>query len=490
MIDLGFMRNVFRLVHRSSPVIRSTSLLVGHDQHLPVDLGLRTRGDLENLQLWPIVELPKDGPILRSLNLAKLLSETHIGGTWTRISLGMLRPGLHFPEGVHTSVMQQPEIVALIEGADFRYPDLRFISDMNQVGPDGIKRREPDWFRVNDDVPALWKGQGCILCASTIPRIRHIIGSSRIVQCPQCGLEFDNPQAIIGPKQLDKYSSRFDQMRGSESSITRAEQNANIFVDDVNDLSPALKGEVLLDVGCASGEFLHVLHANLGWPLSHLQGVEPSELSARDAREQYGLEIHNSVAEALPMPSSSFALVTILNSVEHFAEPRRVIRRLRELIRPDGMLFIGTVPNTNSLASLLFPEGSIDKNFPDGQHHYHYSPETLCRLCISEGFKAVMLRGRKRDIVRHNIDGTARWLAYNCGVRTEVLGQTDVMLREFEKRVRQVQDMVSKNGDHYMFKVERSDFQTLSSCISFWRREIWSSPYLSDTFDLWLRPCD
>jgi len=488
MIDLGFLRRIIRLIHRSSPVITSKSLLVGHDERLPADLELRTRGDLENLEIWPVVELPKDGLILRSLSIAKLLSKTHIESPWTQISLRMLRPGLQFTDGIHTSIMQNPEIVALIEGADLRYPDPRFISDMNEVLMDRIKRRKPDWFRLNRNVPVLWKGHQCILCKSTVPRLRHIIGTSRIVRCPQCGLEFNNPQAIISPKQLDKYSSRFDHVRGGESSTIRAEQNASIFVDDIDTFSRSLRGQLLLDVGCASGEFLHVLHTKFGWPISHLQGVEPSELSAGDARGKYGLEIHNSVAEALPIPSSTFGLITVLNSIEHFAEPHCVMQRLRHLIKPDGMVFIGTVPNVNSLTSLLFPEGSIDKNFPDGQHHYYFSPETLCRLCTNEGFEVVMLRGRERDIVRHNIAGTARWLAYSCGVRSQVLGQTDVMLRELEERVRQGQDIAYKRGDQYIFRVERSDFETLGSCISFWRREIWSSPYLSDTFDLWLRP--
>jgi 2-polyprenyl-3-methyl-5-hydroxy-6-metoxy-1,4-benzoquinol methylase len=257
---------------------------------------------------------------------------------------------------------------------------------------------------------------------------------------------------------------------------------------DINLLCPTLNKQRLLDVGCASGEFLHVLNSKYKWPVSRLCGVEPSEMSANDAEKKYKINVLNCPAESLDMDRNSFDLITILNSIEHFSDPRIVLRQLRKLIRSHGMLFIGTVPNVNSLPSLLFPEGFIAKNMPDGQHHYQFCPETLSQLCELEGFSVVSLLGRRRDIVGNNAEVAAKWLAYSCGVPANKLMNPKKLLQEFEKQVRFGQELTLRKGEKYLYKINNYDFASIEASISFWRREIWSSPYLSDAFDIWLCP--
>jgi 2-polyprenyl-3-methyl-5-hydroxy-6-metoxy-1,4-benzoquinol methylase len=257
---------------------------------------------------------------------------------------------------------------------------------------------------------------------------------------------------------------------------------------DINLLCPALNKQRLLDVGCASGEFLHVLNSKYKWPATNLRGVEPSEISASDANKKYKINVQNCPAESLVIDHNSFDLITILNSIEHFSDPRLVLRQLRNIIRPHGMLFIGTVPNVNSLPSLLFPEGFIAKNMPDGQHHYQFCPETLSQLCKLEGYSVISLLGRRRDIVGNNAEMVAKWLAYSCGVPVNKLINPKKLLQEFEKRVHFGQELALRKGEKYLYKINDYDFESFEASISFWRREIWSSPYLSDAFDIWLCP--
>lgn len=488
VIDLGIIRGAFRVASESRSLVASDSQLGSGYRIEAASEALITRRDLEDIPLWPVARLTEPETKPRNLDKCGLANARSTTEGTKRVSLSMLRSGLTFPTGTRTSIMQQPEVVALIEGVDFAYPDPRFISDMTELSSKGLGRRDADWFRSSADLPLMWRTKACVLCRSTDLSVRHIIGPSRIVRCNQCGLEFDNPQAIIRREHYDKYSSRFDQLRRATPSKVRARQNAAIFVADVDALCPMLTHEPVLDVGCASGEFLHVLDTRYGWPVTQLLGVDPSALSAGDAHDRYGVEVLVSQAERIPLDTRRFPLITILNSIEHFADPHLALRQLRKLIAPHGMLFIGTVPNVNSLPSLLFPEGFIAKNQPDGQHPYHFSPDTLCKLCANEGFDLVLLRGRQRDIVGQAIEGCATWLAYTCGVPGELLGRSAETLMELNRQVKLGQTLTSNMGSRYRFAIEPSDFESAEHCISFWRREIWPRPYLSDAFDAWFRP--
>jgi 2-polyprenyl-3-methyl-5-hydroxy-6-metoxy-1,4-benzoquinol methylase len=450
---------------------------------------VETQQDIENLSIWPVVEMvsPDEG-ILKTL-FSRCQHEFWPYREVQKVSQRDLRSGLQFEDGVVTTIMQYPEIVALIDGTTFRFPEAYFIGDIEPIASGEMIHRDPDWFRTFDGLPTKWRGVRCELCGSHNARVQHIVGPSRIVRCQQCGLEYDNPQATVVVTALDKYASDLRDKRKSAKSIVRSEQSADILVKGLISIDATLLQQPLLEIGCASGELLHVLRDKYNWPDDYIWGVDLSKRAVEIAHVRYDLKnVFNTVITNTNFLGQKFRVVVLFNTIEHLPNPRVVLTQIHQLLEDNGCVLIGTIPNVGSLASMLLSEGFIAKNFPDGQHHYHFTPETLTRLCAEAGFEVIRLDGETREPVLGKVKETAIWLSYNCGVPLSLCQNEKEMLRELKGLICEMQAKLAKErSSQYRFSVEDDDFRNAENLIKFWRREIWQSPYTSDEFDIWLR---
>jgi SAM-dependent methyltransferase len=93
----------------------------------------------------------------------------------------------------------------------------------------------------------------------------------------------------------------------------------------------------LLDVGCSSGAFLLVARS-LGYRCS---GVEPARRAAEGAAAA-GLDVFAGVLEEAHFPSGSFDAITTFEVIEHLKEPLRLLEECRRILKPGGVLMIGT----------------------------------------------------------------------------------------------------------------------------------------------------
>ncbi len=132
----------------------------------------------------------------------------------------------------------------------------------------------------------------------------------------------------------------------------------------------------LLDIGSASGRFLHQQRGNF----RRVAGVEVTPESVEFARG-LGLEITGDLESLDGTPS----VVTFWHSLEHIPADA-VVRMLSWLGRhrePDTVVII-SVPNAASLQARLFRERFA---FYDVPHHLHqFTPGSLDRLMADAGF--------------------------------------------------------------------------------------------------------
>ncbi len=99
----------------------------------------------------------------------------------------------------------------------------------------------------------------------------------------------------------------------------------------------------LLDLGCWVG-FLLAEARDRGWrPV----GIEPSEFGSAHARDRLGLEVHTADLVSAPLPSRAFAAVTMGDVIEHLTQPGEALERGRELLTPDGVLWLA-LPDAGS----------------------------------------------------------------------------------------------------------------------------------------------
>lgn len=104
----------------------------------------------------------------------------------------------------------------------------------------------------------------------------------------------------------------------------------------------------LLDFGCAAGYFLEMARDG-GWQIA---GVELSQEMARSASQVLGISIASSL-DALP--AQGFDAITLWEVVEHLPQPVAELRRLRERLRPGGLMMLST-PNTGHWQAVREPE--------------------------------------------------------------------------------------------------------------------------------------
>jgi 2-polyprenyl-3-methyl-5-hydroxy-6-metoxy-1,4-benzoquinol methylase len=450
---------------------------------------IHTQQDVEQLQIWPIVAIDYPNEDIFQTLYSRCQDQSESYRKAQKVSLRDLQQGLQFENGVTTTFLQLPELIALIDSVRFRFPEAYFIGSMTTIVSGNEIRRDPDWYRSFDGLPVIWKGVKCEVCGSSDSQVLHIIGPSRIVQCRECGLQYDNPQAIVQIEALNKYAADIRDQRSSARSILRAEQNAHTLLNGINAINANLRGQSLLEIGCASGELLDILGKRYFWTTDNLWGMDLSKRAIETARSSLGLiNVFDQDLKQLHFPDQKFSAVVLFNTIEHLPDLRVVLAEVYRILQNDGCVLIGSVPNAGSLAAKLFPEGFIAKNFPDGQHHYQFTPETLSRLCKDTGFEVIRLDGEMREPVLDKTKETAIWLAYSCGIPLGRLQNDKNMLRELNELVNQFHRNIAPRPDRkYDFSIEEKDFLTTETLIEFWRREIWSSPYLSDEFDIWLR---
>jgi len=136
----------------------------------------------------------------------------------------------------------------------------------------------------------------------------------------------------------------------------------------------------LLDVGCSNGALLDIA-------IRHgmqAEGVEPAQSAANDGLRR-GFKIHVGLVEALPLPHDSFDLITNFEVIEHIRDPLPMLTACHNLLRPGGVLVIGT----GNVDSWTFSAIGTQWDFmhPHTGHINFYSAPSLAKLTSSNGFR-------------------------------------------------------------------------------------------------------
>jgi len=141
----------------------------------------------------------------------------------------------------------------------------------------------------------------------------------------------------------------------------------------------------MLDVGAAAGFTLRGF-ADAGWDVL---GIEPNARMAEYARANMHVAVEPTSLEAFA-GGRRFDLITMLQVLPHFADPRAAIARAARLLRPGGYLLIETW-NRNSFTARLYGRAWHEYSPPSVLHWF--TSESLVRLLASEGF-ALAAQGR------------------------------------------------------------------------------------------------
>jgi 2-polyprenyl-3-methyl-5-hydroxy-6-metoxy-1,4-benzoquinol methylase len=220
-----------------------------------------------------------------------------------------------------------------------------------------------------------------------------------------------------------------------DESVEAAEApwREKLFEDRLRHLQRFTTGGRLLEIGCASGEFLW-LAAHAGFDV---EGLEPEPFTSAQAREVHGLKVITGTLAEASYPSDYFDVVVLIHVLEHLDSPRQTVTEINRILKPGGVVAIET-PNIDTIWFRLL--GARWRQFiPD--HYYFFTPQTLRRLLEETGFRVLEVKnvgkpmsarlfvdriGRFNPTLGKTLGGLARALALEN--RTLHLNLGDVML--------------------------------------------------------------
>jgi SAM-dependent methyltransferase len=241
----------------------------------------------------------------------------------------------------------------------------------------------------------------CSICGSS--RIRDLpFGYSfrntwlGALRCPSCGIIYLDPQPTADELQALYTRDYFeaDYRCGHEGSSFDDSTHTTLvdsgLLERIREVKPAGR---FLEIGCASGVFLHAAHTQ-GY---QVLGIEYSSDAAQFAREKFQLDVRVGDVARAGLSNASFEIVYLGDVIEHLPNPKRTLSEIHRILVDRGLLVLACPTQTNTLFSRIGFTGysllgkTAEVNLPP-YHLFEYRPGSMRYLLEACGFS--LLRSR------------------------------------------------------------------------------------------------
>ncbi|HEV8474139.1 MAG TPA: class I SAM-dependent methyltransferase [Methylomirabilota bacterium] len=166
----------------------------------------------------------------------------------------------------------------------------------------------------------------------------------------------------------------------------------------------------LLDVGCATGRFLHQMKA-VGWRVA---GVEIDPVAAAKAKSVTPDVFVGDPVEA-SFASASFDVVTSFHVVEHLPRPLAALEQMLRWLTPTGLMIV-EVPNAGGAGGRMFGRYWSGLDFP--RHLTHFTPATMAAMVERAGGRVIGASHRTKP--RYLTRSLRHWLRDQPGTRHRI----------------------------------------------------------------------
>lgn len=242
----------------------------------------------------------------------------------------------------------------------------------------------------------------CILCgkrnAETIHNGTRDNENIDVLKCKDCGLVF-----------LDRWDDSIQQgggyyeeahMHDNEPEETFEEWIEITKEDDMRraeSLKELCEGKSVLDFGCGSGGFLRFIK-----PVAmNVSGIE-LERDARERLNEEGLQVYETLEEC----SGEFDVITSFHVLEHLAEPKEYLIKMKNHLKDNGSIIIETPNADDALLSLYNIKEFADFTYWS-PHIILYNHETIKKLADNSGLKVKW----NRQVQRYPLANHLYWLS-------------------------------------------------------------------------------
>lgn len=202
-----------------------------------------------------------------------------------------------------------------------------------------------------------------------------------VVQCDHCGFIFADQ--IPGQAQFDEYYELSSKYEGDYSGHVPTETLKNHFRQSLGFLESSLQGcginskELrIVDIGCATGNFLRFLKEN-GY--TKLFGIDPSAKCVQILKE-YGIQAVQSSLFQIGH-GETYDMVMLLSVLEHIQDLPRAIEKIKQCLTKNGIFYLA-VPD----ASHFYLEKQLSFQQFSSEHINYFTLESLRNLLAHFSF--------------------------------------------------------------------------------------------------------
>lgn len=213
-----------------------------------------------------------------------------------------------------------------------------------------------------------------------------------ISKCRSCGFRFTNPRPLAEELgryyQSTDYISHSDARKGLFASVYQQVRKYTLGRKYALISKYHQQGKIL-DIGCATGQFLHYM-GNRGWDVA---GIEPDEKTRERAIAEFDLKVFPE--EQLNIfEKSSFDVISMWHVLEHVSDLNQRVAQLKQLLKPGGTLVIA-LPNCNAYDARKY--GPFWAGYDVPRHLYHFTKADVDLLFGKYGFTIVRVLPMRFD---------------------------------------------------------------------------------------------
>lgn len=203
--------------------------------------------------------------------------------------------------------------------------------------------------------------------------------------CDRCGLVFLDPvmtARAYGRFYAGTYRPLVSAYHGRLIDATTIQDEQREYAVErgdllARDLVPG-RHRTLLDIGGSTGVVAHAFVRRFGLEATV---IDPAPLEAA-AAQALGLETIEGLIEEVDLGSRRFDVVIICQTVDHLLDVAGTLRRTRELLSPDGLLFVDIVDFRAAYLRNWSVEEAVKIDHP-----YYFTESTMTAYLRRTGFE-------------------------------------------------------------------------------------------------------
>jgi 2-polyprenyl-3-methyl-5-hydroxy-6-metoxy-1,4-benzoquinol methylase len=192
-------------------------------------------------------------------------------------------------------------------------------------------------------------------------RFNGELDSIRVVRCSDCSGMYVSPMIYFSDELLTElYNIRY-----FDADMKNMGEKYNILRIVEKHLG-SLKGKMLLDIGCGTGEYLKAA-SDFSMDVT---GIDVDESLAANIRKKYGYKVRTGLFGPGAFPRASFDVIVLSHVIEHLQEPSKLLECIRHALKSGG-LFVMCTPNADSLMEHIH---NIYGKLRDSSKTYYLTP--------------------------------------------------------------------------------------------------------------------